>query len=87
MEGITYRPFVVLDAEGNVVEPDDPKARKAVQTVKEHPAGRVANRERQACMRAASNLGLTPTMRAKIVGRTPGEKSAESLLDGPAQVQ
>lgn len=86
-EGITYRPFVVLDDAGNVVEPDDPKARKAVQTIKEHPATKVASRERMACMRAASNLGLTPTMRAKLVGRAPGTPSAESLLDAPAQVR
>lgn len=82
-EGITYRPFVVLDDHGNVVEPDDPKAHKAVQTVKEHPATKILARERLACMRAASNLGLTPTMRAKIVGRAPARN--ESLLDAPAQ--
>lgn len=84
-DGITYRPFVVLDNDGNVVEPDDPRATKAVQTIRENPACRVSDRERRACLDAASHLGLTPSMRSKIMTYQPptSTSSLPSLLSRP----
>lgn len=82
LEGVTYRPFVVLDGGGNVVEPDDPGARKAVQTVKEHPAMKVIARERAACVKASIDLGLSPTVRARLISATPGQTKGD-ILNAP----
>ena len=80
--GITYETLTTLNDKGEVVQPDDPRAQRMVRTVKENPACKVADRERRACTAAASRLGLTPTMRGKIVAHTP-EPTKPSLLDGP----
>ena len=79
-EGLTYQSLIMLDNEGKPVSADAAKI-----LMKEHPASKIANRERTACMRAASNLGLTPTMRAKLMSFSPAPQSETSLLDSPAQ--
>ena len=79
-EGLTYQSLVMLDQEGRPVSADAAKI-----LMKEHPASKIADRERRACTAAASRLGLTPTMRAKIVAHPPNAPAKPSLLDGPAE--
>ena len=78
-EGMFYQPFVTFDADGRVVEPDDPKARRAASTIKEHPAMKVSAREAQAFERCLSKLGLSPSDWVKLAG--PKTKREASLLD------
>jgi len=76
-EGLTYQSLIALDNEGKPVSIDMAKI-----LMKEHPAMRIIARERAACMTAATHLGLTPTMRSKIIAYKPKEPS-ESLLSSP----
>jgi terminase small subunit-like protein len=86
--GQFYQPFVTFDGNGNVVEPDSPRARKAAATIKEHPAARTAARESAALERCLSRLGLTPTDRARLARPERPRRDTDGLLDSdiPSEV-
>lgn len=74
-EGLTYQSLVMLDGDGKPVSVDAAKI-----LMKEHPAAKIAARERAACVKAAIDLGLSPTVRARIISTKPGGTGAPPLL-------